>query len=54
MGRPPPQHPYGCSSEHPNEVLAQAAKELQDRRRRARRLNVELTGIDYIAPAEAR
>ncbi|WP_405550564.1 telomere-protecting terminal protein Tpg [Streptomyces sp. NBC_01171] len=42
---------YGRSSEHPNEVLAQAAKELyfQDRGRRAHRLDVELTGIDYIA-----
>ncbi|WP_329008549.1 telomere-protecting terminal protein Tpg [Streptomyces sp. NBC_01601] len=40
---------YGRSSEHPNEVLAQAAKELyfQDRGRRAPRLDVELTGIDY-------
>ncbi|MFF7385272.1 MULTISPECIES: telomere-protecting terminal protein Tpg [Streptomyces] len=42
---------YGRSGEHPNEVLAQAAKELyfQDRGRRAQRLDVELTGIDYIA-----
>ncbi|MFF0386937.1 telomere-protecting terminal protein Tpg [Streptomyces sp. NPDC004286] len=42
---------YGRSRESPNEVLAQAALHLyfQERGARAHRLDVELTGIDYIA-----
>ncbi|MEU6817929.1 XRE family transcriptional regulator [Streptomyces sp. NPDC046860] len=42
---------YGRTTESPNEVLAQAALDLyfQERGTRARRLDVEITGIDYIA-----